>query len=103
LFVRWPETTQEVDRGEYEWLFEEMMSVDLLVIDDAGAENDPWKKAANKLCQILSRREQKFTVITTNIKVESWPERFDTRIADRLFRNSQLVDLFGVESYSIKQ
>lgn len=72
---------------------------DLLVLDDVGAENDPWKICADKLCQILSRRERKFTVLTTNILPAAWSESFDTRITDRLLRNSQVVDLTGVPSY----
>ena len=72
---------------------------DLVVLDDVGAENDPWKICADKLCQILSRRENKFTVLTTNIMPEAWPEAFDVRITDRLFRNSKIIELNEVASY----
>jgi hypothetical protein len=36
-----------------------------------------------------------FTVVTTNLRPEHWRERFDARIADRLFSNARMVDLFG--------
>ena len=74
----------------------------LLVLDDIGAENDPWKIAADRLCQILSRRERKFTVLTTNIKPADWPVKFDGRINDRLLRNSCIVDLTGVPSFAMR-
>lgn len=101
-FVLWPEETDEFKAGNYSRL-PELFETDLIVIDDIGAEHDPSKNAADKLCQILSRRERKFTVITTNIKIEDWPSKFDTRITDRLMRNSEVVSLFGLESYAMIQ
>lgn len=97
--LSWPATTDRFKGGDYSAV-EYAGTVGFLMIDDIGAEHDPSKNATDKLCQILSKRETKFTVITTNIKIEDWPEKFDTRIADRLFRNSEIVDLFGVKSYA---
>jgi DNA replication protein DnaC len=50
---------------------------------------------------VLSRREQQFTVITTNIAPDNWNTRFDIRIADRLMRNTNVVDLSGVPSFAV--
>lgn len=99
-FFSWPEVVDQFKANDYSAV-ETAKECGLLVIDDIGAEYDPSKNAADKLCQILSKREKRFTVITTNIKIEQWPERFNTRIADRLMRNSEIVNLFGVESYSV--
>lgn len=100
-FAYWPEIADAFKAGEYGSL-EEMKDCDLLILDDLGAEHDPSKNATDKLCQILSRRERKFTVVTMNIKPEEWPEKFDTRVADRMIRNSQVVNLFGISSYSMR-
>jgi DNA replication protein DnaC len=102
-FIRWPEEADFLCTSDYQsdWLMQELFSRDLLIIDDIGAENDAWKKATNKLCQVFSRRENKFTVTTTNIQPQDWASKFDTRIADRLMRNSEVIDLFGVESYTM--
>jgi DNA replication protein DnaC len=100
FFVSWPEATDGFKSGEY-GAMEDMMKDDLIVLDDLGAEHDPSKNAVNKLCQVLSRRERKFTVVTTNIKPEEWSDRFDVRIADRLLRNSQVINLFAVDSYAM--
>lgn len=99
-YVRWPEQTDHFKTGDYS-MQEEMIDTDLLVLDDIGAEHDPSKNAADKLCQVLTRREKKFTVVTTNIKPLEWPTKFDTRIADRLMRNSVVVSMFDVGSYSL--
>lgn len=98
LFVFWPETVDQIKAKNF-GLVEDMRETDLLIIDDLGAEDDPFRQATNTLCQILSRREKKFTVITTNIKPEFWCERLDSRIGDRLMRNSETVSMWGVPSY----
>jgi hypothetical protein len=95
----WPMVADAFKEGRYS-VVDDMMEADLLVLDDLGAEHDPSKNATGKLCQVLSRREHKHTVITTNIKLEEWAVVFDTRIADRLLRNSEVVTLFGLPSYA---
>lgn len=101
-FVRWPEVACEI-RARNLTSIEDMHAADLLIMDDIGAEHDPWREVTSALCQVLSRREEKFTVITTNIAPEQWPEKFDVRIADRLLRNSEVVNLFGLPSYAMIQ
>lgn len=99
-FVSWPEQTDQFKEGNY-GVIQDLMDDDMVILDDVGAEHDPSKNSADKLCQVLSRRENKFTVVTTNIKMEDWPSKFDTRIADRLLRGSRIIALFGVPSYAM--
>lgn len=101
MFVRWPEITDQIYQGNLSAM-DDMLHSSLLVLDDAGAENDPFRKAADKLCQILSRREFRFTVLTTNVKQEEWTSKFDMRIADRLMRNSEIVSLFKTVPYTLR-
>ena len=98
LFLSWPEVVAQLSEKNRS-IMEDAFAADLLVLDDIGADNDPWKVGTDALCQILSRREQKFTVITTNIHSVGWLERFDQRIADRLLRNSVVLDLSQVKPY----
>lgn len=72
----------------------------LTMIDDIGAEHDPSKYGLEQLYLILSRREKKFTIITTNISPEQWEARFERRIASRMFRNSTHIDLTQVPDYN---
>jgi DNA replication protein DnaC len=102
VYLRWPEVVDSF-RENLNSVMDDMMNAGLLVLDDVGAEYDPSQNATNKLCQVLSRREKEFTIITTNISPASWPDKFDSRICDRFFRNSEVVDLFGVPSYAFVQ
>lgn len=101
LYISWPEVADSFKQGYY-LSVEDMMDASLLILDDLGAEHDPSKSAENKLCQILSRREFKFMVVTTNIRPQNWSTSFDARVMDRLFRNSEVIDLFGLPSYAVK-
>jgi DNA replication protein DnaC len=102
MYLPWPQAVNEFEQKNFSCLAD-AMSVELLVLDDIGAENDPWKVASDRLCQILSRRERMFTVVTSNIQPAEWADKFDGRIADRLLRNSVIVDLSGVPSYAISK
>lgn len=99
LFLSWPEVTDGFKEGRYE-ILADCFSTDLLVLDDVGAEHDPSRNAADKLCQILSQRAEAFTLITTNIAPEGWAQKFDARIEDRMYRNSIVMDLSEIKSYS---
>jgi chromosomal replication initiation ATPase DnaA len=99
---RWPEVVDGFKGGDYS-VTEDLFNLDLAILDDVGAEHDPSKMATNKLCQIMSRREKKHTLITTNIKTEDWANAFDLRVADRFLRNSVIVDLTGLESYALRK
>lgn len=98
--MSWPEVANELNEKNFSSM-QGLMDHELIVLDDVGAENDPWKVCADKLCQIMSRRESKFAVVTTNAAPDKWTEVFDGRITDRFLRNSVLVDLSGVPSYAL--
>ena len=97
-YIAWPELAVELSEKNRSYMTDAFES-SLLILDDVGAENDPWKICADALCQILSRRERMFTVITTNIMPAAWSEKFDVRISDRFLRNSIVVDLSAVKPY----
>lgn len=96
---RWPEVLDSLKSGDWD-ITEDMKSPTLLVLDDIGAGHDPSKMGVDKLCQVLSRREHRWTIITTNFMPRDWPERLDQRVASRLLRNSVIVDLSRVPDYS---
>lgn len=74
-------------------------SSSMLIIDDIGAEHDPSGIGREKLVYLLERREQRWTVITTNIPPEQWESKFERRIASRLLRNCQTIDLSDVPDF----
>lgn len=82
--------------------WDEVLQCDVVCIDDAGSEVDRYKSGqpTELLCRVLSMRERKFTILTTNIAPEGWVKRWDQRVADRLMRGSVVVQTFGVESFT---
>lgn len=97
-FISFPELACQLGEKNRSYM-DDAFASSLLILDDVGAENDPWKVCADALCQILSRREQAFTVITTNVMPVAWGEKFDVRICDRFLRNSVVLDLSEVKPY----
>ena len=84
-------------------ILQDTISADVLFLDDIGAETEKYKtgESVDALCQVLSRREDKWTMITTNIDPMNWSQRFDVRVADRLNRHSAIIAM-KCGSYAMK-
>lgn len=68
--------------------------VDLLVLDDLGAEhNTEW--AVSKLFEIIDDREGKSTVYTTNLGSKELKQRFGERNFSRLMENTEIIIMNG--------
>lgn len=99
-FCEWTDIAEsEPGRESTQW--NAMIEASLAVIDDVGADVDRFKSGlpVANLARLLNARERKWTIITTNNPPETWAERFDKRVADRLRRNSLVVELKQAESY----
>jgi DNA replication protein DnaC len=100
--LAWPATCAKFyDKQVANNIVADASEATLRIIDDIGAEKDNFTESTDRLCQILSRTEDRFTVITTNIEVKDWPTKFDVRISDRLMRDSVIKSLRGVPSFAI--
>jgi len=97
-YFRWPELANEF-RDKSLSALRDLMEMDFLFLDDVGAEDDPFNVVSDKFYQVLSRRENRFTVITSNKSAPDWAQ-IDPRITDRLLRNSHIVGMNGVPSYA---
>lgn len=106
---QWPERSRAiVEGGKGVHMAEEIadaIDAGLLFLDDIGAESDKFRsgETIDALCQLLSRRENKWTLVTTNYMLEEWPARFDARVADRLWRNSLVCDLSDATSFATRE
>lgn len=98
ILVNWPKVVAGFKQDQ--WDLEDCFDAALLVIDDIGAEHDPSRIGIEKLYLILERRIHKWTILTTNVSPNQWEHKFDRRIADRLCRNSEHVDLSQVQSFT---
>lgn len=97
----WPRLLDVLKDGGW-GILDDMVKVPVLILDDIGAGHDPSKVGTDKLGQLLTRRERLWNLVTTNVAPDRWETVFDRRVASRLFRNSEIVDLSGVPDFSIK-
>ena len=104
-WCQWPEAASLLTSGRtVSDSMDSSISTDVLFLDDIGAESDKYRsgETIDALCQLLSRRERRWTMVTTNYLPEEWPARFDARVADRLLRDSMVCDMRGCGSYSMR-
>lgn len=97
--VNWPMVVDGFKKDQWD-VIEELACCNLAIIDDIGAEHDPSRIGVEKLYVLLSRRESRWNIITTNVKPDQWDKKFERRIASRLYRNAMHIDLSAVPDYS---
>lgn len=99
-YWRWPDLLDTLKSGGWD-IVDDLYDYSVLIIDELGGGHDPTMVGVDKLCQILSRREFKWTIITTNYGPNAWQDKFDRRVASRL-RAAQWIDTIGVPDYRPK-
>lgn len=98
-YWHWPRLLDELKGGDWS-IVEGCISATVLILDELGGGHDPSGIGNDKLCQILSQREFKWTAVSTNIAPKEWVTAFDRRIASRLHRNSVKISLSSAPDYS---
>lgn len=98
-YAHWPAIVDGFKRQQF-LVMDDLRDGELLCLDDVGAEYDPSGFGSEQLYLLLSRREFRWNLITTNFPPAAWHEKFERRIASRLFRNAEHVDLSQVPDYS---
>jgi hypothetical protein len=99
LFVGWPERVKGMYSGNWE-PNDALIDASLLCVDDIGAEHDPKGIAKIELYFILERRERKWTIFTTNHPPDVWVDKFERRIASRLYRNCISIPMDKVPDFN---
>lgn len=86
----WPRLLKS---SEVPWIFCE--TADFAVLDDIGREVDTYKSGqpTEALSEMLDCRKRRFTIITTNVPEAEWKNRWDTRVASRLYHHAFMVNL----------
>lgn len=98
-YAHWPAIVDGFKKQQFS-ITDELRDCELLVVDDIGAEHDPSGFGSEQLYLLLSRREFKWNVFTTNIHPQDWHSKMERRVASRLFRNAEHIDLSQVPDYS---
>jgi DNA replication protein DnaC len=89
-------TYEEGSRHTYVGLLDRLAEVDLLHIDDVGAENSTgW--VLEQLYSIVNARyeEQRSIVLTTNLQTDELEEQLRKRVVSRLEEMCEVIPLFG--------
>lgn len=91
LESHWPQLLSSLRNGRY-YLLDDLRDCNFLFLDELAIEHDPTGFAADKLCELLSQRQDKWTLLTTNLTSENIGI-IDERILSRMVRGrSVLVD-----------
>jgi DNA replication protein DnaC len=99
LFSYWPDIADALRGGDYGRL-NPLYSADFLAIDDLGAEYES-DFINSKLQQLLNKRLNKWTVITSNLSLDDFSHK-DERIASRLVRGGNKVIQIDATDYYLK-
>jgi DNA replication protein DnaC len=97
-YGHWPAIVDGFKKQRFD-ATEELADCELCCIDDIGAEHDPSGFGSEQLYLLLCRREFKWNILTTNLPPAEWDSRLERRIASRLFRNAEHVDLSEVPDF----
>lgn len=97
-YLFWPRVVDGFKRGEWT-IIDDAVEQSMVILDDIGAEHDPSGIGREKLYYMLERREQRFTVITTNVPSVEWETKFEKRISSRFLRNCITINLSGLPDF----
>lgn len=85
----WSRLLSKLRDGEY-WRIQDIDDANFAMLDDIGTEaSTPF--SVEKLFDVLSRRCNKWTVITANLSMSQIADTMDTRIASRMIRDGSVV------------
>lgn len=99
-FCEWAELA-ECEPGRSVPAWDAATRADLLVLDDVGADVDRYKSGlpVANLARMLNARERRWTIVTLNHPPGAWADRFDKRVADRLHRHAQIIEVKEAPSF----
>src|SRR5690625_1633057 len=76
------------------WLLDYLQRIDLLVLDDLGAENQTeW--STSKLFEIMDGRSGKATIYTTNLNSKELRAQMNERNFSRIMENTEIIIMNG--------
>jgi energy-coupling factor transporter ATP-binding protein EcfA2 len=76
--VSWPDVVRGFKQQRFD-ILDQLEREYLTVLDDIGAEHDPSGFGVERICMILTTRERRYSVITTNIQPGQWLLRLSQR------------------------
>lgn len=99
--IYWPKFVSELRSGNSFSQYRDMMKWPVLFLDDIGAERDTTGFAAEQLNALIGSRENKWTIITSNLNLEQLA-KIDPRIADRIIRSPNPFAEIETKSHAVR-
>lgn len=99
--VFWPKLLSQLRDQDY-WRVQDLSDCNFVFIDEVSVEHDPSGFAKDKLCEILSCRVNKWTVITSNLTLQKLAE-IDARISSRMIRGKSVVVEVNTIDYALRK
>lgn len=97
----WPKLLTKLRNGDY-WLIEDLAIANLVFLDEIAVEHDPSGFARDKLCELISRRVGKWTIITSNLTLKKLAD-IDTRISSRMIRGGSRTIEVDTVDYALRK
>lgn len=97
-FYSWPKTLEQFRDGDF-YRQRRAEELDLVVLDEIGADHDRTGFGRDQLFKFLNRRVGKWTVITGNMTLGSISSHLDERIASRIIRDENRWVEVDTEDY----
>jgi DNA replication protein DnaC len=101
-WIYWPEAAKLLQQQVEPEAVYHSPRTSFLVLDELGGIRDSTGYVSNRLAVILGQRENKWTIITSNLTVEQIGQRLDTRIASRLIRGRNVVVEVDATDYALR-
>jgi len=99
IYATWSRLVDRESDAFEDWMGDAKRSA-WIFLDDVGSDVDKYKSGepAERLRRVLELSEWRWMMITTNIRPEDWPVKFDVRVTERLgvFKHP---DLSGAKSW----
>ena len=99
--IYWPAFVSDLKGGAAFDRIKDMRNWPVLLLDDVGADRDTTGFATEQLNQLLGCRENKWTILTSNLTLENLASS-EPRIADRIIRPPNRFIQVNTESYACR-
>ena len=96
----WPRLLSRLRDQEY-WLLSELAECNFLFLDELSLEHYPSGFAGDRLCELLSVRVGRWTMITSNLTMEQIGQIY-TRIPSRMIRNRSVVVQVNTVDFNLR-
>lgn len=103
-FILWPELIDSLRGSKREYAydkFNDMRRWPFLALDDVLAERDPNGFAVERLLNLLSSRDGRWTVLTTNLSLAQ-VAGIEPRLASRLVRGLNLIAEVTTKDFALR-